>query len=210
MNPTQLVNTPGADAGRRRSCLSCGAAGVSYAANDVVITTTGDRLVGEIKKVEKDVLTLSTDYSDSDFKIKWEKIASIESDRQFIVETFDGHRLSGSLKRGTEKKAAVQVADTSVPLREIVGRAAVRAVFLVPVRRGLRSRLQHDARELGQAVLVRGESLVPRSSSISTPCSPTSSGVRRRMLPTRTAGSWGTTSGASSANAGTSTPRRTS
>src|SRR6188474_704835 len=99
--------------------LVLGAAGASYAANDVVITTTGDRLVGEIKKVEKDVLTLSTDYSDSDFKIKWEKIASIESSRQFIVETFNGHRLAGSLARDGEKKAAVQVADTSVPLPEI-------------------------------------------------------------------------------------------
>ena len=34
--------------------------GVAYAAKDVVITTTGDRLVGEIKTVEKDVLTFST------------------------------------------------------------------------------------------------------------------------------------------------------
>src|SRR6476659_7017946 len=94
--------------------VSVGSVGVVYAANDVVITTTGDRLVGEIKKVEKDVLTLSTDYSDSDFKIKWEKIASIESERQFIVETFKGHRMTGSLAREGDKKAAVQVADTSV------------------------------------------------------------------------------------------------
>ena len=33
-----------------------GAAGVAYA-QDVVVTTNGDRLVGEIKSVEKDVLT---------------------------------------------------------------------------------------------------------------------------------------------------------
>ena len=96
-----------------------GSAGVAYAAQDVVITTTGDRLVGEIKKVEKDMLTLSTDYSDSDFKIKWEKIASIESDRQFVMETFDGKRVSGSLKPDTEKKAVVQVADTSVQLSQV-------------------------------------------------------------------------------------------
>ncbi len=74
-----------------------GGAGIAYAAQDVVVTTSGDRLVGEIKNVEKDVLTLSTDYSDSDFKIKWDKIVSIESDRQFLLETFDGKRLSGSL-----------------------------------------------------------------------------------------------------------------
>ena len=57
--------------------LFMSSAGIGYAAKDVVITTSGDKLVGEIKKVEKDFLTLSTDYSDSDFKIKWEKIASI-------------------------------------------------------------------------------------------------------------------------------------
>ena len=78
--------------------------GVAHAANDVIVTTSGDRLVGEIKSVEKDILTLSTDYSDSDFKIKWEKIASIESDRQFLLETFDGKRLSGTLKADAQKK----------------------------------------------------------------------------------------------------------
>ena len=70
--------------------LLMSSAGTAYAQKDVVITTSGDRLVGEIIKVEKDVLTLSTDYSDSDFKIKWEKIASIESDRHFLVETSKG------------------------------------------------------------------------------------------------------------------------
>src|SRR6476620_10491132 len=90
-----------------------GAAGAVYAANDIVITTTGDRLVGEIKKVEKDVLTLSTDYSDSDFKIKWDKIVSIQSDRQFLLETFAGKRIAGTLKPEGDKKATVQVADAS-------------------------------------------------------------------------------------------------
>ena len=42
-----------------------------------MVTTNGDRLVGEIKNVEKDVLTFSTAYSDVDFKIEWEEVASI-------------------------------------------------------------------------------------------------------------------------------------
>ena len=75
--------------------------------------------VGEIKSVEKDVLTLSTDYSDADFKIKWDKIASIESDRQFLVETFDGRRLSGSLKADPEKKAAVAGGRDQLQLPEV-------------------------------------------------------------------------------------------
>jgi putative salt-induced outer membrane protein YdiY len=96
-----------------------GSAGVAYAQQDVVITTSGDRLVGEIKKVEKDVLTLETGYSDSDFKIEWEDIASIESARQFVMETFDGKRVSGSLKVDPAKKSVVQIGDISVPLADV-------------------------------------------------------------------------------------------
>jgi putative salt-induced outer membrane protein YdiY len=93
---------------------------VAYAAaQDVVVTTSGDRLVGEIIRVDKDVLTFSTAYSDVDFKIEWGKVASIESSRQFLVETFDGRRLSGSLKTDPATKGAVQVAGTSVPLAEV-------------------------------------------------------------------------------------------
>ena len=112
--------------------LLMSSAGIAYAGKDVVITTSGDRLVGEIKNVNKDLLTLSTDYSDSDFKIKWEKVASIESDRQFVVETFDGKRILGSLKPEAEKKAVTEVAGTSVPLPEVAG--------VQPIERSLWSR----------------------------------------------------------------------
>jgi hypothetical protein len=99
--------------------MFAGSSGVAYAAKDVVVTTSGDRLVGEIKSIEKDVLTIETDYSDADFKIKWDKIASLESDRQFLVETFEGKRLSGALKADAQKKAAVVVADSDVRLPDV-------------------------------------------------------------------------------------------
>jgi len=99
--------------------LFVGSAGVAYAQQDVVITNTGERLVGEIKRVEKDTLTFETAYSDSDFKIEWEDIASIESKRQFLVETFDGRRLSGSLTPDPSKKLVVQIDGTSVELVQV-------------------------------------------------------------------------------------------
>jgi len=71
---------------------------VAAAATDVVTTITGEKIVGEIKKVEKEVLTIETAYSDSDFKVKWDQIASIESTRRFLVEKYAGTRLSGELK----------------------------------------------------------------------------------------------------------------
>ena len=91
---------------------------VASAATDVVNLVTGEKIVGEIKKVEKDVLTIETSYSDSDFKIEWDQIASIESDREFLVETFGGMRLSGPLKAEAGKKT-VLVAAVSVPLAEV-------------------------------------------------------------------------------------------
>ena len=102
------------------------------AATDVVTTLTGERIVGEIKKVEKDVLTIETVYSDSDFKIEWDQIASIESDRQFLVETFDGRRLSGTLKVDAAKKGTVLVGNVSVPLAELAA--------MVPFERSFWSR----------------------------------------------------------------------
>ena len=99
---------------------------------DVVVTTTGERLAGEIIRVEKDVLTFSTGYSDADFKIEWDKIASLESSRQFLVETFDGKRLTGSLIPDPSAKAAVQIAGTSVLLADMS--------VMQPIERGFWSR----------------------------------------------------------------------
>jgi len=69
---------------------------VAAAATDVVTTITGEKIVGEIKKVEKEVLTIETAYSDSDFKVKWDQIASIESSRRFLVETSVLGELTGA------------------------------------------------------------------------------------------------------------------
>jgi putative salt-induced outer membrane protein YdiY len=94
--------------------------GSAYAQDpDVMITVTGEKLTGEIIRVEKDVLTFSTGYSDADFKIEWDKVASLQSGRQFLVETFDGRRLSGSLIPDATAKAAIQIAGASVALADI-------------------------------------------------------------------------------------------
>ena len=86
---------------------------------DAVTTVTGERLVGEIKKLEKDVLTLSTGYSDSDFKIEWDKVVALESTRQFVVETFRGQRPSGTLRIDPAQAKTVLVGSERIPLAEI-------------------------------------------------------------------------------------------
>jgi len=99
--------------------LFLGTAAIAAAQADIVTTTTGERLVGEIIRVEKDVLTLSTGYSDSDFKLEWDKVTSLVSERQFLVETFAGMRLIGPLTVVPVTAAAVKVGDVTVPLAEV-------------------------------------------------------------------------------------------
>lgn len=91
---------------------------LAWAGDDVVVTTTGDRLVGEIKRLERDVLVFETDYSDADFRIKWEKVASIESKRSYLVETFEGRRLTGAIQMEPKTKQA-EVGGAAVALREV-------------------------------------------------------------------------------------------
>ena len=131
----------------------------AYAQPDTVTTATGEKIVGEIKKVEKDIVTIETPYSDSDFKIKWEQVVAIDSARQFMVETFDGRRLSGSLTTDVAKKA-VQVGGGDHRAGRGLDNPAVRAIVLVAVRDGGRLRLQHDAGEPRQAAHARRQPFV--------------------------------------------------
>ena len=90
----------------------------ALAQTDTVTTATGDKIVGEIVNVEKDVLTMSTPYSDSDFKIEWGQVVAIESARQFLIETFDGKRTTGSLKANAANKS-IQVGSVTIVLADV-------------------------------------------------------------------------------------------
>ena len=168
-----------------------GGAGVAYGQQDVVITTNGDKLVGEIKRVEKDVLTIETPYSDADFKIEWEDVVSIESDRQFLVETFEGQRLTGSLKSDPDKKLVLLVGSTtSVLLAEVA--------TVQPFERTFWSRID-TALDFGYSLTktnsARSSSLLERTSrpgtrATSMSSSPMSSGARKTMRPPLSDGTW--------------------
>lgn len=69
---------------------------------DIVVLTTGDRLTGEIKSLNRGKLTYSTDTMETVY-IKWDDIVSLHSGFIFEVETTDGALLYGSLAPGTEQ-----------------------------------------------------------------------------------------------------------
>ena len=100
---------------------------------DILVLSNGDQLKGEIKKMTKEVVIFSTDYSDEDFKIKWEKVASISSDRTFMVENFRGQRVSGPIQPDPVDKKVTSVGSDKMPLEDIA--------YVQPFERGFWSRL---------------------------------------------------------------------
>lgn len=73
----------------------------SLAQNDTIISRDNNVLNGEIKDMDRGVLTLETSYSDSDFKIEWLEIKMIISDQKFQIILTDGERYYGSIKKDT-------------------------------------------------------------------------------------------------------------
>ena len=67
---------------------------------DIVILTNGDRVTGEIKRLEAGLLELDTDYMGT-LKIEWLHISRIFSQQNLAVETTDGRRVTGRLQKET-------------------------------------------------------------------------------------------------------------
>lgn len=78
-----------------------------FSQNDSIVLNNGNKLVGEIKSLDKSVLTIKTSYSDSDFKIKWYRVKEIYSKHFFIVALENGKRFSASINTDTINKKIV-------------------------------------------------------------------------------------------------------
>ncbi|MDW5290470.1 DUF481 domain-containing protein [Formosa sp. PL04] len=76
----------------------------TYAQKDTLVLNNKDKLIGDIKEMNKGVLTIETDYSDSDFKIKWKDVIYISSEQTYLLSLSDGRRINSTLhsKQGKE------------------------------------------------------------------------------------------------------------
>lgn len=84
---------------------------VLNAQQDSLIMNTGEILVGEIKGFDEGVLVIETDYSDSDFKVEWDKVVSINTEQKFILISSDGARLFGRLVSEKDNPSRVMITD---------------------------------------------------------------------------------------------------
>ncbi len=82
------------------------------AQNDTVTFKNGNMIIGEIKSMEKGILQIETDYSDSDFKIEWLQVQQIRSDVIFLISTSSGNRYSGKVHSIDDNSVMVTSYDT--------------------------------------------------------------------------------------------------
>lgn len=72
-------------------------AGFSDAQTDSLVLSNGDVIVGEIKELNRGVLTIATDYSDDDFKIEWKGVREIYSESRLVSTLTNGRRYGGTI-----------------------------------------------------------------------------------------------------------------
>lgn len=101
------------------------------AKTDIVILTNGDRVTGEIKKLEAGLLQYKTDTMGT-VQIEWRFIQTIITDKQQVIETVDGERWLGKLQK-PEEGENVQVLTVRGPVeispRDVVSAWPVEATF---------------------------------------------------------------------------------
>ena len=107
-----------------------------FAAADSLVMKNGETLRGEIKSLDRNVLVFSTGYSSSDFKIKWQEVAEVYSDRIFLVTDASGKRYSGSINTDSTNHDHVLLGSGS----ELVLLPVEKVVYIRPVKKDFRSR----------------------------------------------------------------------
>ncbi len=100
---------------------------------DSIVFKNGNYIVGEIKSMDRGIIQIETDYSDSDFKIEWEGIGYMSTKSLLLVSTTDGRRLYGTLESVDNNSVSVTSLEgetTVVPFNEIVYLKSVDQGFL--------------------------------------------------------------------------------
>src|SRR6478735_1052477 len=68
------------------------------AQHDSLVLKNDDKVVGEIKSLDKGVLTIETNYSKKDFTIEWSGVKEIYSSTIFMITLSDGRRFNAKVQ----------------------------------------------------------------------------------------------------------------
>ena len=73
-----------------------------FSQNDTLNLNNGDLIVGDLKSMDKGVLTIEPTYSDTDFKITWEDIKEMIATQRYLITLSDGRRINGTFRTAGE------------------------------------------------------------------------------------------------------------
>ncbi len=103
---------------------------------DTLILINDDIIIGEIKAMDRGILTIETEYSSSDFKIEWKNISEIYSSGYFLLSLYDGTHINGSFRSISNERIVIYGSEGGViqiPKKDLV--------FIKEVEKGFWSRL---------------------------------------------------------------------
>jgi hypothetical protein len=104
----------------------------AFSQHDSLILKNKDVIVGEIKSLDKGVLTIETGYSKSDFTVEWSGIKEIYSKTTFLVTLKDGSRINGAFRSDSLNKIIITDVEgkkTETTLENIVYLKGVKSSF---------------------------------------------------------------------------------
>lgn len=105
----------------------------SSAQNDTLLLNNGDVIVGDLKSMDRGVLTIEPSYSDSDFKITWEDIKEMRAHQRYLITLSDGGRINGTFRSAGEGKVFIENEngeDVTVNQNDVVNIKSIDSGFL--------------------------------------------------------------------------------
>jgi len=95
--------------------LACAPDAAAAPKTDVVTLRNGDHITGEIQRLQRGQLDLSTDDAGT-ISFEWDKVARVTANRLFDVGTSDGRRFFGSFGPTTDYSLAIAMGGQTVTL----------------------------------------------------------------------------------------------
>src|SRR5277367_3643875 len=86
--------------------LACGTCLGEVTRHDTVIMKNGDRLTGEVKRLENGVLYIKTDYFSGSVGVDWLQVERVESTAAYQIVLANGERLTGSISKVEAESAS--------------------------------------------------------------------------------------------------------
>src|ERR1044071_5935989 len=76
----------------------CAAPAWAKSTDDVVVLKNGDRMTGEIKKLQRGELVFKASYMADAVRLDWSKVARLESKDKYLIVLTDGQAFTESLR----------------------------------------------------------------------------------------------------------------